>query len=83
MPLFSLLLFLVVGAAAGWIASTLVRGHGIGLVGNLVIGVIGAIVGGLLFDLLGLQATGLIGTLIMAVVGAIVLLVVINALRRV
>ena len=83
MPLLNLILFLIVGAAAGWIASTLVRGHGIGLIGNMVIGVIGAFVGGLLFGLVGLQATGLIGTLIMAVVGAIVLLFVINALRRV
>lgn len=83
MPLLNLILFLVVGIAAGWIASTLVRGHGVGLLGNLVVGVIGAIVGGFLFGLLGLQATSLLGTLIMAVIGAIVLLVIINVLRRV
>ena len=53
--------FLLIGLIAGWIATTFIRGSGMGLVGNLVIGVIGAFVGGFLFRLLGFSAVGLIG----------------------
>jgi uncharacterized membrane protein YeaQ/YmgE (transglycosylase-associated protein family) len=69
-----LIYFLLIGLAAGWLAGTLMKGQGFGLVGNLIVGVIGAILGGLLFRLVGLAATGLIGSLICATVGAVVLL---------
>ncbi len=74
----SLLWFLIIGLAAGWIAGELMRGDGFGLLGNIVVGVVGALVGGFLFDLLGISAYGLIGSLIMAVVGAVVLLFLLN-----
>ena len=58
------------------------RGGGMGLGGNLVIGVIGAFVGGLLFRLIGFAAVGLIGKLITATVGAMVLLYVVQVLKK-
>jgi len=77
------IIFLIVGLVAGWIASVLVRGRGLGLIGNLVVGVIGAFLGGFLFRAVGLIAFGLIGSIIQATIGAVVLLVIIKALRKV
>ncbi len=74
--------FLLIGLIAGWIATNFMRGSGMGLVGNLVIGVIGALVGGFLFRLLGFTAVGLIGHLITATVGAMVLLYVVQVLKK-
>ncbi|HOB62944.1 MAG TPA: GlsB/YeaQ/YmgE family stress response membrane protein [Candidatus Competibacteraceae bacterium] len=74
--------FLLIGLIAGWIATNFMRGSGMGLGGNLVIGVIGAFVGGFLFRLIGFAAVGLIGHLVTAVVGAVVLLYVVQILKR-
>ncbi|MGG7056220.1 GlsB/YeaQ/YmgE family stress response membrane protein [Nitrosomonas sp. ANs5] len=64
-----LLIFIVIGAVAGWLAGILMEGKGFGLVGNIIIGIAGAIAGGLLFGLLGL-----IGSIVTAIVGAALLL---------
>jgi uncharacterized membrane protein YeaQ/YmgE (transglycosylase-associated protein family) len=78
-----ILWFLVVGLVAGWIAGTLVKGSGFGLVGDLVVGVIGALLGGFLFETLGLAgANGLVGSIIVATVGAVVLLALIRLFKR-
>ncbi len=74
--------FLLIGLAAGWLASQIMKGGGSGLVGDLVMGVIGSILGGFLFGLLGLSATGLMGSLITATVGAIVLIAGLRAIKR-
>lgn len=78
----ALVLFLVIGLVAGWLASILMKGRGLGLVGNLVVGVIGALLGGFLFNLVGINVGGLVGLLVMATVGAIVLLLLIRLIRR-
>ena len=77
------IIFLIVGLVAGWLASIIVRGRGLGLIGNLVVGVIGAFLGGFLLRAVGLAAFGLIGSVIQATIGAVVLLVIIKALRKV
>ena len=64
-----LLIFIVIGAVAGWMAGILMKGRGFGSVGNVIVGIIGAIAGGLLFSLLGL-----VGSIVTAVVGSAVLL---------
>ena len=74
--------FLLIGLIAGWIATNFMRGSGMGLVGNLIIGVIGAFVGGFLFRLMGFAAMGLIGHLITATVGAIVLLYAVQVFKK-
>ncbi len=66
--------FTLIGLAAGFLAGLVVKGHGFGIVGNLIVGVVGALLGGFLFNLVGLSATGRLGQLICALVGAIVLL---------
>jgi uncharacterized membrane protein YeaQ/YmgE (transglycosylase-associated protein family) len=78
-----LLIFLLVGLIAGWLASMLVRGGGFGLIGDLVVGVIGAFIAGFLFPRLGISlGAGLIGQIISAAIGAIILLVIIRAVKR-
>ncbi len=70
----NLVLFLLVGLAAGWLAGLLMKGRGFGILGNMVIGVVGAVIGGFLFSLAGLKAAGLGGAFVMSVVGAVILL---------
>lgn len=83
MDLTSLLLFLLIGAVAGWLATQIMKGRTYGLVGNIIIGVIGAFLGGWLFDLVGLSVSGgLLGALLTALVGAIVLLWILRLLKR-
>ena len=80
----TLLVWLLVGAIAGWLAGTIMRGAGFGLVGNIVIGIIGSFVGGWLFRYFHIATGGgLFGEIIGATVGAVVLLFVIRATRRV
>ena len=84
MNLTAIVLWLVIGAAAGWLAGQLMRGRGLGLVGNIVVGVIGAFVGGwLLGGVLGISiGGGLVGAILNATVGAVVVLAVIGAIKR-
>ena len=78
-----LLLFLLIGVVAGWLAGVIVRGHGLGLVGNIATGVIGSLIGGWLFgDLHLIPGEGLLGAVIGATVGAVILLFVIGLFRR-
>lgn len=74
----SLALFLLVGLAAGWVASSLVRGQAAGAAQSLVVGVVGAILGGVIFNALGLRITGPLGSLVVAASGAVVLLLVVE-----
>lgn len=80
----SLIVFLLVGAIAGWLAGTIVRGYGFGLVGNIVVGIVGAFLAGWLLPQLGLNLglDGIVGAIIFAAIGAIVLLLLIGLIRR-
>ncbi|MBK8068696.1 MAG: GlsB/YeaQ/YmgE family stress response membrane protein [Rhodanobacteraceae bacterium] len=84
MNLTAIVLWLVIGAVAGWLAGQLMRGRGLGLVGNIVVGIIGAFVGGwLLGGVLGISiGGGLVGAILNATVGAVVVLAVIGAIKR-
>jgi uncharacterized membrane protein YeaQ/YmgE (transglycosylase-associated protein family) len=77
-----LIWFLLIGLAAGWIASMVMKSGRGSLVYYLIIGVIGALLGGWIFGLLGLSAGGLIGSLITATIGAIVLIALLRMLRK-
>jgi len=82
MDLTSILIFLAIGAVAGWLAGTIMKGGGFGLVADIIIGILGAVVGGVLFTVLGISAGGLIGAIVTATVGAIVLLFIIHAIKK-
>jgi len=77
-----LLFFLLIGAVAGWIAGTLMKGSGYGLIGNMVIGVVGAFIGKYLFGFLGFSFAGTIGTLLAAVLGAVILIFIVGLIKR-
>jgi uncharacterized membrane protein YeaQ/YmgE (transglycosylase-associated protein family) len=74
--------FLLIGLAAGWLASVIMGSGGYGILGDILVGVIGAILGGYIFRLLGIGAYGLLGTLITATVGAIVLIALLRVIKR-
>ncbi len=79
----NLLVFLLIGVVAGWLAGRIMKGRGFGLAGDLIVGVLGALLGGFLFDALGVPVHGWLGSAVMAVVGAMVLLFLLGLLRRV
>ena len=79
----SLIVLLIVGAIAGWLAGVIVSGYGFGLIGNIVVGVVGAFIGNWLFPMLGFGFDGILGLVISATLGAVILLVVIGLIRRV
>ncbi len=80
----SLLIFLLIGALAGWLAGVVVAGYGFGLLGNIAVGVVGAFIAGLVLPRFGLViGSGFVGAVLHATVGAIILLVVLGLVRRV
>jgi uncharacterized membrane protein YeaQ/YmgE (transglycosylase-associated protein family) len=82
MTLPDLIIFLLIGALAGWLGGRIMRG-GLGLLGDIVVGVIGAEIGGWLFGVLGIAVGGgLIGSIIAATVGAIILIAFIRLVKR-
>ena len=79
----ALIIFLLVGAVAGWLAGQIVKGHGFGLVGNIVVGIVGAFLAGWLLPRLGLFIGGdIIGAIINALIGAVILLFLIGLFKR-
>ncbi len=83
MALEHLLIVLLVGAVAGWLAGLIVKGYGFGLLGNIVVGIAGAFVAGLVLPRLGLGiGPGIAGSILHATVGAVILLFVIRLIRR-
>jgi uncharacterized membrane protein YeaQ/YmgE (transglycosylase-associated protein family) len=78
-----LIIFLVVGAIAGWLAGQIVRGYGFGLIGNIVVGIVGALIAGFVFPELGIGLpAGMIGQILSAAIGAVILLVIIGLFKR-
>ncbi|MGE5138221.1 MAG: GlsB/YeaQ/YmgE family stress response membrane protein [Rudaea sp.] len=75
----TLLIWIIVGLIAGWLAGVVMRGGGYGVIGDIIIGIIGAIIGGLVFGFLGLGATGIVGSIIVAFIGAIILIAILRA----
>ena len=83
MDLPELLTFLAIGAVAGWLAGLIIKGGGMGLLGNIVIGIIGAVIGGYVFGLLGIKiGVDIIGSIVTATVGASLLLFIIGLIKK-
>lgn len=81
MDIINLIIFLAVGALAGWLAGNIMKGRGFGVVGDIVVGIVGAVLGGLVFGLFGITTGGLLGAIIKATIGAVMLLYLIRFLR--
>jgi uncharacterized membrane protein YeaQ/YmgE (transglycosylase-associated protein family) len=79
----TILIWLVVGAVAGWLAGVIVKGGGFGLLGDIVVGIIGAFIGGWLLAKLGVHiGVGVVATIASATIGAVVLLLILRLVRR-
>src|SRR6476661_8575425 len=79
----TLLLWLVIGLVAGWLASAVVGG-GFGVVGDIVVGIVGAFIGGWIFRSMGWGApgSGIVASIVVAFVGACVLLLLLRLISR-
>ena len=82
MDVTGLIIFLAIGAVAGWLAGKLMKGGGFGLPGNIVVGIVGAVIGGFVFGLLGITTTGLIGSIVTATAGAVLLLFMVDVIKK-
>lgn len=79
----TMLIWIIVGALAGWLAGLVVRGFGFGLLGNILVGILGAILGGWLFGMAGVAiGAGIINSIFTAFIGAVVLLLIVRVLKR-
>jgi uncharacterized membrane protein YeaQ/YmgE (transglycosylase-associated protein family) len=78
-----LIVTLIIGAAAGWLAGQLTGGGGFGIIKNLILGIIGAVVGGWLFGLLGIKIGGeWIGPIVTSTAGAVLLILLIGFITK-
>lgn len=78
----SLLVILFVGLVAGWLAGQIVRGTGLGIIGDLLFGILGAFIGSWLLPRLGIHlGAGMVSAIVNATIGAILLLLVVRLLR--
>jgi len=85
MSLESVIIWLIIGLIAGWIAGKVVQGSGFGLVGDIIVGIVGAVIAGWLLPKLGVGrvvAQPFINEVIFAAIGAIILLVILRLVRR-
>ena len=79
----SLLVILLIGAIAGWLAGQIVQGTGFGLVGDIIIGIVGAFIASWLFPQLGIHlGAGIVAAIIAATIGAVLLAGVGSAARQ-
>jgi uncharacterized membrane protein YeaQ/YmgE (transglycosylase-associated protein family) len=81
----SIIIWLVIGAVAGFLAGLLMEGGGFGLIGNIIVGILGAVVAGYFFPSLGVSipiTDPIVSSIAVSTVGAVLLLFVIGLVRR-
>ena len=83
MTIESLIIFLAIGAIAGWLAGVIMKGGGYGLVGDIVLGIVGSFIGGVVFRSLGIfTSASIIGSIIASTVGAVILIAILRLIKR-
>jgi uncharacterized membrane protein YeaQ/YmgE (transglycosylase-associated protein family) len=79
----SLIIWLIVGGVAGWLAGMVVKGGGFGLIGDIIVGIVGAFIAGWLLPQIGIVlGGGIVGAIIDAFIGAVILLIIIRLIKR-
>ena len=78
----NILIWIVTGIVAGWLAGLILKGRGFGLLGNFLVGIIGGVVGGWLGGLIGISASSWIGNVLIAAAGGIILVIVLRAIFK-
>jgi len=74
----NIIIWLIIGAIAGFLAGNIKKGSGFGIFGNIIVGLIGSVVGGFVFGLFGIQDTNFIGSTLVATAGAVILLTIVG-----
>ncbi len=85
MGLEAILIWLIIGAVAGWLAGLVMAGGGFGLIGNIIVGILGAVIAGYLLPRLGVSINlggPIISEIVAAFIGAVILLFVVGLIRR-
>jgi uncharacterized membrane protein YeaQ/YmgE (transglycosylase-associated protein family) len=83
MTIEAILIVLLIGAIAGWLAGLIVQGMGFGLLGNIVVGIVGAFIASWLLPRIGIViGGGFVSSIINATIGAVILLVILGLIRR-
>ena len=79
----SIIVWLIVGAIAGWLAGQVVKGGGFGLIGDIIVGIVGAVIAGWLLPMIHFPIIGppIVNAIIDAFIGAVVLLFVVRLVR--
>jgi uncharacterized membrane protein YeaQ/YmgE (transglycosylase-associated protein family) len=78
-----IIIWLIVGAIAGWLAGMVVKGGGFGLIGDIIVGIVGAVIAGWLLPQLGIViGSGIVGAIIDAFIGAVILLIILRLIKR-
>jgi uncharacterized membrane protein YeaQ/YmgE (transglycosylase-associated protein family) len=78
-----IIIWLIVGAIAGWLAGMVVKGGGFGLIGDIIVGIVGGIIAGWLLPQLGIViGGGIVGDVIDSFIGAVILLINIRLIKR-
>ncbi len=79
----TVVIWVIIGGGAGLLASALVKGTGLGFLGDIIVGVIGAFVGGFFMTLIGHQAfTGFnLWSFFVSFIGAVALLAIVRLIR--
>ncbi len=79
----SIIIWLVVGAIAGWLAGMVVKGGGFGLIGDIIVGIVGGLIAGWLLPRLGIFiGTGFVAAVIDSFIGAVILLIILRLVKR-
>ena len=79
----ALIIWLVIGAVAGWLAGLIMAGGGFGLIGNIIIGIVGAVVAGWLFpNFWPMTGSPFVSAIIHALIGALLVLFVVGLIKR-
>ena len=73
---------IVIGLIAGWLAGTVMKGRGYGVLMDIVLGIIGGVIGRFVFALLGLSSWNVIGSIIVSFVGAVILIWLVRQLKK-
>lgn len=77
-----LIIFLAIGALAGWLAGVIMKGGGFGLIGDIVVGILGSFLGGWLLPKVGITIGGDFGGFITAVIGAVILIFIVRVIKK-
>lgn len=85
MTLEGVLIAVIIGALGGWLAGVIVKGAGLGLLGNILVGIVGAVLASWLLPQLGLGfsvGNALLTSILYATIGAVIILVILSLVRR-